>query len=383
MLTWSSNVVRLWLLAFIVPGLLTGLGACNRAILLSESLDEPGLIYYLPKTIVKLEIAAYGVLDPAEPAHPNIRELRIESAAPETQADLSRAYSLHYKPAAYSHDRICVGVDARGLLAAVEAAADDKTGDIIVSLAKLAGRVIGPGAFATLPTRESIAAQKFRSLHLEIDPLNRTHWQQVNRAIRSAFKGYERPGSDFRVDHYTFKVDDIDHYVRDSAEPDHCPEGSVCYRTRAPARLTLGSLKGLSSSQYVQVVNRRVIGHIDVTRALMVEKITRLTFKEGVLAGAQIKKPSEGLALAKLPLTVIDAITTSALAAPGDFLSKFNGISSANATALLASSKTDAANVALMMATLKEIREGDLITKSAEVEKAESQVFQLKCDLVK
>jgi hypothetical protein len=353
------------------------LSGCHTPVLMSETLDKPGLIYYLPKTIVRLEIAAYGFLyvkDGVTPPDPSdtaaavdnrdiaerIRVIRIRyptdtnlptvQTTPKVIADLSRSYSLHYDSSAVALDRVCMGVSDSGLLSTVEAAADDKTSDIIVSVSKLAGRLLGPGAFAAKRTADQIAQgdddnKPLRSISVEIDPLNRRHWQQVNNAMRAAFGR--------AADGYTFRVEDIEDFGGDATLPEPCPVNSVCYRTSYPVKFTLSSRKGITSAIYLPVINRKVTGHIDVSRALMVEKITRLKFSDGVLSGVSIRKPSEGYALAKLPLTVMDAITTSALAAPGDLVGKVSGanqqqqmINNASANAKqIANLQTDLANI--------------------------------------
>jgi hypothetical protein len=365
-------------LALVAPCL--AVGACSSTMLLSEHVEEPGLIYYLPKTVVRLELATYGQIELREGAPPDskdakdfverVREIRLESVTPFEIADVSRGYSLQYDRSVTSHDRVCMGVSEKGLLQSVEGAADDKTGDIIVSVAKLAGRVLGPGAFATAADVEKIYG-KLRTLTVEIDPLNRTHWNQVNTAMRTTFGGSAR--------NYHFRVEDIENLVRDASAPDTCPVNSVCYRTRVPVRFTLGTDRGATSSIYKEVVNRRVTGRIDVSRALMVEKITRLTFKDGVLAGVNIRKPSEGLAVAKLPLTVIDAVMTSALAAPGDFVGKAAGLPSAQATDLIKQAATNAAEIQNLQKSLETIRNGDLTTTSDAT--AAADAFQLKCTM--
>lgn len=368
--------------------LVSGLVACSRTVLLSENIEEPGLIYYLPKTIAKIEIKSYGRLVPkgaklkragdANPAPPGsppdptdydmeINHLELTKVDTYQVADRSRAYSLYYEASAASHDRVCMGVNDRGLLATVEVAADDKTGDIIVSLAKVVGRLIGPTPFADKATPEQMHNVELRTLALEIDPLDRTHWQQLNKAMRTTFGPI--------ADRYKFRIENIEHLIRDAHEPDSCPAGSVCYRTRVPVRFMLGS----TSSLYHEVVSRRTTGTINVTRALMVEKITRLSFKDGVLVGANIKKPSEGLAVAKLPLTVMDAIVTSMLAAPGDFISKASGLPNATATKLIEDTAKNAAQVKDLQDKLKAIREGDLSPDIGT--KEDSKAFELKCTL--
>src|SRR5262245_46844780 len=60
--------------AAIAAAMITG---CTNTVLFSQSVEEQGLIYYLPKTVVRLEISSYGkVITKAatknEPAKPEV-----------------------------------------------------------------------------------------------------------------------------------------------------------------------------------------------------------------------------------------------------------------------------------------------------------------------
>jgi hypothetical protein len=372
--------------AAVLAGAFCMLTACTMSMLVSEDVSQPGLVYYLPKTIVTVKVTAYGnyrLKDGADPnsADPrdiqeNIRLLQIDTVTTHDTADRSRSYSLKYDPSVTSLDRVCIGVSTgtpdpltQGLLMTVEGASDDKTGDIIISVAKFAGRLAGPGAFSGLPsTQAGTYYAQMRSISVDIDPLIPRDIEQVNSAIRAAFG---RAGRD-----YQFNIENFRQLMRDPAVPDTCPVNSVCYRTRTPVRFTLSKKGGVISSQYINVVNQRVVGHIDVSRAFMVEKITRLRFDNGVLAGVNIKKPSEGLAVAKLPLTVVDAVTTSALAAPGDFMSKF--AANPSNTQLISTQASNASAINTLQGELQTLRQSDVLAPD-NPGPAEATTFQLKC----
>jgi hypothetical protein len=341
-------VVRRLLFLSAVAASLVNISACT--VLESQELSDEGLIYYLPKTVVTLTITGYGRQTTSETGvEITNKYLRLDQVKTTEIADTTRGYSR----SALSTDRVCMGVKPNGLLQTVEAAADDKTGDIIVSVAKLFGRLGGPGAFAgKVAVVEKVP---FRTIDVSLDPLDRTQWLMVDRAVAQAFPDVANARG------YKFGVEGYDQLIRDATAPDFCPVGSVCYRTKTPVRVSLGD----TSSIYVDIVNRRVTGHIDVTRALMVEKITKLGFSDGVLTSVRIRKPSEALAVAKLPLTVVDAVLTSALAAPGAFLGNLSpGLSPADAKALYSDAAVSAEKIAVIQDKLQEIREGDLTTTS-------------------
>ena len=347
-------------------------------------LDDPhkplqlGAVYYLPKSILTLTIKSYGRIKQVEEedkvAEPEpIPEVVVITGA-ETRhiADSRYPYVLQYDPSVTSNDRVCIGVSQSGLLQSVEGAADDKTGDIAIAIAKLAGRLAGPGAFAGALTQEKAKNLfvELRTMTIEIDPLDERQWHAVNTAMRANLGPIAA--------NYEFGVGDIKNLVG-AASPKSCPLNSVCYRTRVPVQLFLARKRGhqyqVTSSVFAKVVSQKVTANVDVSRAFMVEKVTRLTFNEGVLIAVNMKKPSEALAVAKLPLTVLDAITTSALAAPGNFLAKVNG--SAATAKLVEDAATTEQKVADLQVKLAQIRNGDY--SDAPLVPEAAAAFKLTC----
>jgi hypothetical protein len=67
------------------------------------------------------------------------------------------------------------------------------------------------------------------------------------------------------------------------------------------------------------------VGNVDLSRAFLVEKVVRLSFKDGALEELIMKKPSEALQAAKLPLDVLDVL----LAVPGNFVDSVSGTKAA------------------------------------------------------
>src|SRR5262245_21775620 len=325
--------------------LLATLSASTSAVLLS-SLDEtaPGLNYHLPRTLLILKFEVLGreandvvtELTPAEVeaagpgvvrvsaridgqthsvlvnkqgalANRLVTSLRLVDATPDHVADLSYNYVLQYNPNAGASDRVCMGVDEKGLLNYVEAATKDETANIIVSIAKFFGRIAGPGAFTVSGT-----LQKLNDFTITIDPYDERDRRSVGKMINERFPELG--------DHFEFAVEGFPQTKAPSSR-DSCPVDRICYRTVVPVRVGLFDRRSKRSSvRYAMVANLSEVNTIDVRRALFIEKVTRLGFTDGVLSYARINKPSEALEAAKLPLTVYDAVITSALAAPGQFL---------------------------------------------------------------
>jgi hypothetical protein len=256
----------------------------------------------------------------------------------------------------------------------VQASAADETGNIIVSIAKLAGRLAAPSPFALPQPGEEYDGVEIpgRKFSLTIDPLDPDDLAAVSATIRRRFPGLAE-------DNYELAVDGAD-YLRGDGHAAPCPEDSVCYRTAVTTRIKLASARrGRASIAYANVINRAVTGHIDVSRAFMVDKITLLTFDKGVLKDVKIKKPSEALAVAKLPLTVIDAITTSLLAAPGNFLANASGFTNEQRKTLLTQALTNATNVAKLEVELAKIRDGDVLAGDRFEPTGNADVFKVTC----
>jgi hypothetical protein len=288
--------------------------------------------------------------------------------------DLSHQYVLNYNANPLSTDHVCAGI-SNGLLMGVQASAADETGNIIVSIAKLAGRLAAPSPFALPQPGEEYDGVEIpgRKFSLTIDPLDPDDLAAVSATIRRRFPGLAE-------DNYELAVDGAD-YLRGDGHAAPCPEDSVCYRTAVTTRIKLASARrGRASIAYANVINRAVTGHIDVSRAFMVDKITLLTFDKGVLKDVKIKKPSEALAVAKLPLTVIDAITTSLLAAPGNFLANASGFTNEQRETLLTQALTNATNVAKLEVELAKIRNGDVLAGDRFAPTGLDDVFKVTCN---
>lgn len=315
---------------------------------------SPGMIYYLPKTLVNVTVMPFGKKG-ATPDKHQVKYVELSFADKtkpvlpvEHVPDLGRQYVLSYNPSPLSTDHVCAGAQ-NGLLVGVQASAADETGNILVSIAKLAGRLAAPQGYA-VTGEETFSDVELTELAftLSIDPLDPTDRATVGATIKRRFP---------RLEPYELQVDDDD-FLRGKGIPAPCPADGVCYRTAVTTRIKLVSSRHASVA-YANVINRSVTGHIDISRAFMVEKVTLLTFDKGVLKDAKIKKPSEALAVAKLPLTILDAIMTSLLAAPGNFLANSSGFDAQQRAALVEKAYNNAKNIELLQVELEKVREGD------------------------
>ena len=363
------------------------LGACGATVLNTAygtrvGANPEGLNYYLPKSLVELTIMPYGIAyakddideSGAKVTAPTIdvQFVRLEKPKSSFVPDPQQNYVLTYDASRFALDRVCMATTPNGLLSSVEVAADDKTGDVIVSVAKLLGRIVGLSGFATTrqtPTEKVVGPLKGHEITVTIDPLNPKDWRMIEKTIEARYPGINRGRYKFRVGNAT--------KLRGLGGERSCPDNSVCYRTAIKTDLRLiDTFDSYDSVVYTDVINQAVTGRIDITRAALVEKITKLGFNDGVLTSVQIKKPSEALAAAKLPLTVVDAVMTSVLAAPGSFFSNFSGLSASEQVSLIKNIQENADKVSMLQTKLKAIRDGDLSSSTGTTLNA---ITTLKC----
>jgi hypothetical protein len=190
-----TTIAKLLKFFSVLASLLLALTACTT-IFLSEDIGESGLIYYLPKTLLTVTISSKGFLgrsDETVPGedqvvYPDPKDDRIFSLEVDIKEkhvpDMRRSYVLAYQRNIFHTDQLCLGVK-EGLLMAVEVASADETGNIVVSLARLAGSLglspFAPKAVARIETLDH------RKLVAEIDPLNPDHLRQLEARMHKHF----------------------------------------------------------------------------------------------------------------------------------------------------------------------------------------------------
>ena len=93
-----------------------------------------------------------------------------------------------------------------------------------------------------------------------------------------------------------------------AAGPADCGEG-ICYRPKEPY-LVGYAIDGVVNSAIIYLPNRATLVSLDIHRAFFVNKVQTIEFADdGSLSKLSITKDSELLAISKLPLDVVDAIT--------------------------------------------------------------------------
>ncbi len=268
---------------------------CTYQIISSERVDEAantgraepgGLIYSLPETLVKVSAsqAATGA----------VTYVVTASITP----DPRERYRLRFAPSAQTDNTIDLKVDANGLLTSATANINDRSGDIVVAVASFAASLApSPG------TRWQIAAPPEPAVAYPFD-----QYISFDRlANGEVVKLWD--GATLSIDTESLKAWPV------SKVPDHpinCSY-SVCYRSVIPVVATIsgGEQKKDKTQFYFPAIDKTRTEGIDIHSASLVNRTHTLEFANGVMTRVNIVQPSTNLALAQLPLQVIQAVMKS------------------------------------------------------------------------
>jgi hypothetical protein len=354
-------------------GVLCILSACTGVVVEStQDLNEQGITYFLPRTLLDIYIRtsdiAQGEKDPAALQF-LMEDVQYYITVTSTSIpDPTQQYILKYNKNVFFHDRVCVSTTANGLLSSVEIGTEDATPQILVTLAALlqtaGGIVPGGPAFGPGPP-----AQK-AFVRVTIDPFDLNSVARANLAIKQALKLSR-----------AVKLDTS--FLRHLGGNDirSCQGQGVCFRTTVKMpfavlhQATDNSVKyeTVSPTVYVDVVNLKYVGYMNLERAALVENLTGLGFQGGALTQVTMRRPSQALQAVKLPLAIADAI----LAVPGNLLGRASG----SATALNALNTETNNRTSIENATQTRLTaiEQELSTRASGTS-TELTVFQPKCN---
>jgi hypothetical protein len=250
--------------------------------------DRGGLVYSLPMTIISVT----GTID----AGGKISYAITPTLVPDTRA----RYRLKYHASGATDDVVGFTVDKNGLLTTGKGDATDRTGDIVVAVAKTIAAVqASPSARTPTPADETPPSEPYPfSVILTIDDL-------MNR------RAIELP------DGAVLTVDDKWIPRAEMTANPKCTY-SVCFRTVFPLKATITEGQGSSRiHEFAFVaVNPYHVEGIDLRSAALVARTNSVTFETGLITGVTINQPSTTLAIVSLPLTVLKAI----LAVPAELL---------------------------------------------------------------
>jgi len=281
--------------------------------------------YSLPRSLltVKIEID-------------KTKTLRTFEVTPVIVPDEKARYGIRYVPGYLAEDQVCIARSPNGLLSQVSVVTSDRTIDIAVNIAEAIARIFvaPPGTRQTTAT-----AAEMTTLTLTIDPRDSNSIQGANAAIARLL------GPD-----HSLNLSAIQSLDKSALVPDISGlPGSVYFRTNISRVVALNGPKGVAvASDSVDVIDPGSTAAVDIRRAFFVEKVTRVVFRDGVLVGVTVKKPSEALSLSEAPLRIIDRI----LSIPAGFFAKAFGNKDPGSSSL----KTDAQDLSDARKKLEEAR---------------------------
>jgi hypothetical protein len=245
----------------------------------SAKAERGGLVYFLPMTL----IAVSGEIKD---------EVVKYTVTPTIVPDPRASYRLRYVPGSATDDDLGLSVDKNGLLSgATKANITDRTGDIIIALAKTGAA--GQTSTATPPDEPVRDADAYPfTVIYDVDTFVKGVTLPDNSTITVEQKWLPQQGG----------------YIPPCTY-------SVCFRTVIPihAHLTNGTRK--NDFAFVAINASQTEG-IDLISANLVARTNNLTFESGLLTTVAINQPSTTLAIVNLPLAVLKAI----LSVPAELL---------------------------------------------------------------
>ncbi|MCX7096446.1 MAG: hypothetical protein NTV43_00905 [Methylococcales bacterium] len=302
-----------------------------------------GIPYFLPDSLIQLTIKKVTEIDAAGIPLPGKSPKYSLSADTKLIPDTSNQYIMQAPTNVLASDRLCVSRSTTGLLQSVQFATDDKTDEILVKLAELAAKVgktmTGFGTPATPPKEETVIALGNPYDKAALLP-------QIQTALP--------------------EIDDLEFTNLPAKTPRTCPEHAVCFSTLKSVPVFLKT-KGVNvATAIAQVVDIEHVGKLEVNRPFLAQQVTKIGFKDGVLTSLSVKKPSEGLALASLPLDILNVI----MGVPANFFATALGGTFSDQKALLENQKA-------LVELQKSIR--DAQTNSGSEASETDASFKLEC----
>ena len=314
----------------------SALAGCTILHSSSDPVDG-GIAYHLPRSVIVAKVDLwrikranvdgvdkYVVAINTEPTTTNGET--VPATHGETIPDLKERFALTYNNNPFFYDRYCILTTPNGLLSSVEYATEDKTPNIVLALSEL-GRKLGTGFAGSPQPADADSTEPLTSATVTFNPFDSEDSDAAAQVINNTFgrhiingpKGNERVN---KVD-VRFDFPELRHFRRHQDSSKCRGDKGLCFRTKVktPMRMWDGVARAYTASILVDVVNPYYVGHFDLDRAFMVEKVVRLAFDNGALNQVIMRKPSEVLQTVKLPLAVVDAI----LAVPANFISKATG----------------------------------------------------------
>lgn len=256
----------------------------------NETPKGDGVPYYLPRSLVEL---TFTPTQPPKEAGGTAAPPAISAKTVEI-ADPTQRYVASYVAIPFADDRLCILRIQTGLLQKIYFSSDDRLDDFLINVTQL----ITPGGdFAPTPNKIGLPGEPTAPVSMLIDPFDKTQIAAFNRLLgpyRISFPNLPPP----------------------TASTFTCPADSVCFATRISVPIVLSAGSRFVSQTKAEVVDTTNHGSLNIKRALMTERVTKVDLTDGVLTSIRIRKNSEALAVSEFPLRVTERL----LAVPGNAL---------------------------------------------------------------
>lgn len=273
----------------------------------SDSTQKAG-VYFLAKHLLKVTLSGTG----------NATSVALTS---EPVQDQSLALEVGMALSPLSNDDIKVEFTGDGRLKSVTATLIDKSAEIATEIIKLAVRLRSE--------EQSAAALK----ELYFDPFDAHSARDANRSLSKnglciaveVKPNLWSPGCERWIEHRSFTTNqEAGAHLPDKLAP------GIYYRRPAHRMVRVYRNGALVTAKPMLFANATPIYRVDIRRSIFIQRKTTINFDEmGALQDVQVQKPSEALAVAKFPATVIEAFASAAT----------GGVAKAKSTALNAEAK--------------------------------------------
>lgn len=257
----------------------------------------PTASYAIPKALLKLDIElTYPQVGPAAARAPaNSAETMIPKVTVEYVP--VRIVNVFHDPSSFSLDNISIEVDQSSFLKKVATATDSQTDDFIkdaVSLLTTGLRVGAALPAGTLTVREGAVSQ---SISRYLDPY-------ANNANALALTAGNDPIVVSVSDTVANAVGVVSLPASTGADP-VC--NNICYPALITKIITI-KWRGHEDELRVVIPDPKQLVELDFSRASFVKKTITANFDKGILSSIAVDKPSEAMALAKVPLDILTAL---------------------------------------------------------------------------
>lgn len=309
-----------------------------RSTLNGESGTAGGVHYQLPLGRVKVAMRL-GYAVAGDTLH--FGGLDAAFREPVVAPDPSANYFLQYLPSAFSDDQLCLAIGDNGMLSSVQFAAADRSADIIQRVAEsaalLAGGPAGRGPAIEYKAigKPEIVFEIEPFVELTFDPASSSEIDRVQATLKDALRDrLDRVSRDSGIAKsalpkdfsagikkvaftdverrqiadspglFTFSITDSG--ARTSRAPASAP--GVFFRTSTARTVKIKPIRGEEREQVVLLPDPSSTSWLPINRARFVKKTSALTLKDGALVVYEVNKPSEGFAVASLPLNIAGAV---------------------------------------------------------------------------